>query len=91
MTYSEAQILEDVAGAAGVIAWFGRWPSFHDGEIVSLSLNREVASVLKIHVFNTSSQLARSGHYETGKHASSISILRMISPDLQYPKPTMGS
>lgn len=31
--------------------WFGRWPSFHDAEIVSLELKREGESVLKISKF----------------------------------------
>ncbi len=83
MTYSEEQILEDVAGAADVIAWFGRWPSFHDGEVVSLWLNREAASVLKIHVFNTSSELTKSGHYKTGKHALVVfQLTNILAMDL---------
>ena len=31
-----------IAGAAELVEWFGRWPSFHDAEIVSLELNRLV-------------------------------------------------
>ncbi len=78
MTYSEEQITKEVAGAADVVKWFGRWPSFHDGEVVSLSLNREVASVLKVHAFNTSSELTKSGHYKTGKHALVVFYLTNI-------------
>ena len=78
MTYSEEQIVEDVTGAANVVAWFGRWPSFHDGEVVSLSLNRDTESVLKIHIFNVSRELTESGHYKTGSHALVVFYLANI-------------
>ncbi len=88
MAYSEEQIIEEVTGAADVVAWFGRWPSFHDAEIVSLCLNREAESILKIHVFNTSSELTKSGHYKTGKHAivvfSLTNILAMELSDFNH-------
>jgi Immunity protein 50 len=37
-----------IAGAAELSEWFGRWPCFHDAEIVSLELNRAGESLLKV-------------------------------------------
>ena len=51
---------------------FGRWPSFHDAEIVSLLLSREnEAPVLeaRIHVFEMTSAVDSSGKYILRNHA----------------------
>lgn len=39
------------AGAEKVIEWFGRWPSFHDAEIVSLQLSRSASSLLRVYPY----------------------------------------
>ena len=38
----------ELLGSEKVAAWFGSWPSFHDAEIVSLSLQRSGSSLLRI-------------------------------------------
>lgn len=38
-------------GTAAVVQWFGRWPSFHDAEIVYLKLAREGPSVLRVYPY----------------------------------------
>ena len=35
--------LKAIGGAQELQDWFGYWPSFHDGEIISLRLNRTCA------------------------------------------------
>ena len=47
----------DVPGADAVTAWFGRWPSFHDAEILALHLNRAGSSLLRIHAWNLESHI----------------------------------
>lgn len=42
-------IYEDIPGGPELLAWFGQEPTFHDAEILSLSLNRSGVSELKIH------------------------------------------
>lgn len=39
------------AGAEKIIEWFGRWPSFHDAEIVSFYLARSGPSLLRIYPY----------------------------------------
>ena len=41
----------ELAGAEKVVKWFGSWPSFHDAEIVSLSLQRTGPSLLRIYPY----------------------------------------
>lgn len=36
-------------GADAVVEWFGKWPSFHDGEVISLNLARKGESVLRLY------------------------------------------
>jgi hypothetical protein len=38
----------DIIGADRVLATFGRWPSFHDAEIVRLHLERDGLSTISI-------------------------------------------
>jgi Immunity protein 50 len=51
---------------------FGRWPSFHDAELVSLLLTREhedlVSLEAKIHVFETTPNVGPSGAYVSRNH-----------------------
>jgi len=50
-----------IPGADAVIAWFGHWPSFHDAEILSVVINRGGPSLIRIHTWNVSSRLDRTG------------------------------
>jgi immunity protein 50 of polymorphic toxin system len=59
----------DIQGATAVSAWFGRWPSFHDAEVLHLHLNRVGASRLSIHAWNILPEVEATGHYRTEKHA----------------------
>ena len=41
-----------IPGSDAVTQWFGRWPSFHDAEIVSLFLARSGESVLRVYPYD---------------------------------------
>ena len=69
MNREEDKSLESIDGFALVREWFGYWPSFHDAEIVSLSLDRNLPSRLRVHAFHTMSEINAHGHYRTTKHA----------------------
>jgi hypothetical protein len=45
--------LNTIDGAAELIAWFGRWPSFHDAEVVSIELARSGPSRVSVHAFES--------------------------------------
>ena len=53
---------------------FGYWPSFHDAEVISLSLHRDAVVspgptlVAFIHVFEMTSEVSESGHFICRKH-----------------------
>ena len=58
-----------IEGVNKVLQWFGKWPSFHDAEIIELDLVRYGISLLKIHTWNTTDKVDEEGHYITEKHA----------------------
>ena len=62
------ELLLTLPGAKALIKRFGRWPSFHDAEVVSLSLNRKGASTLTLHIFRMTSQVDERGHYVCDLH-----------------------
>ncbi len=41
----------EVPGSEAVREWFGVWPGFHDGEVISLNLSRRAESVLRIYPY----------------------------------------
>lgn len=44
--------LAELPGADKLYDWFGYWPDFHDAEIVSLSLSRVGASILRVYPYD---------------------------------------
>ena len=58
-----------IEGAQNVVNWFGYWPTFHDAEVVSIMLNRAGSSELKVHAFETTSDVDPAGYFVSRKHA----------------------
>lgn len=75
-------IYEKVPGGPELLTWFGREPSFHDAEIISLYLNRTGTSELKIHGWITTGKTDANGHLVLEKHAVVTFTLESIM-DLQ--------
>lgn len=69
------EVLGLIGGAAELSAWFGCWPSFHDAEIVSLSLNREGVSTLQLRTWRLTEKVVDRGFYVQEKQV--IVNLRM--------------
>lgn len=63
------EILSGIQGWQSVIDWFGLTPNFHDAEIISVNLNSNAASSIRIHAWVTTDSITESGHYLTEKHA----------------------
>jgi len=59
----------DVPGAENVLAWFGYWPTFHDAEVLSISLDRLSGCRASIHVFENTGKVDTSGYFVLAKHA----------------------
>jgi hypothetical protein len=58
-----------IPGADAVIAWFGHWPSFHDAEVLSIHINRDGLSLIRIHTWNVSTRLDRAGQFMREREA----------------------
>ncbi len=48
---NEFPVPETLSGKDAVIEWFGRWPDFHDAEVVSLTLARSGESLLRVYPY----------------------------------------
>jgi hypothetical protein len=75
-------IYEDIPGGQELLAWFGQEPTFHDAEIISLTLNRLGASELKIHGWINTGEISPDRHFVLAKHAIVTFRLEQIM-DLQ--------
>jgi hypothetical protein len=54
-------IYHEVSGGAELLRWFGRVPSFHDAEILSLDLRRKGQSTLRLHGWITTDKVGEGG------------------------------
>jgi hypothetical protein len=62
----------DVPGAEDLVAWFGYWPTFHDAEVLSISLDRVKGCLVSIHAFERTAEVDDRGHYVLAKHATVV-------------------
>jgi hypothetical protein len=62
-------VYADMPGGKNLLAWFGQEPTFHDAEIISLSLNRTGESELKIHGWIATGDVGSDGYSVLDKHA----------------------
>jgi Immunity protein 50 len=80
-------MVPEIHGADSVVAWFGQWPSFHDAEILSVHINRSGLSVIRIHTWNLSTRVDRTGHFVRERQAilvfefAGIKTLRLHGED----------
>jgi hypothetical protein len=70
---------KDLVGTNALTAWFGRWPSFHDAEILSVELNRRGTSRIRIHTWNMTTDVNAAGGYKIDKHCVVLFLLEEIS------------
>jgi Immunity protein 50 len=62
------ELIHDVPGADDLLKWFGKWPSFHDAEVLGIELNRKGASCLRIHTWEMTKEIDAKGYYVNRKH-----------------------
>jgi hypothetical protein len=60
----------DIPGATELVAWFDRWPTFHDAEVLSIMLDRSGGCQVAIHAFEMTLEVDTRGHYVLAKHAT---------------------
>jgi hypothetical protein len=64
-------VLAEITNSGVVAAVFGEWPSFHDGEIISVLLERGAHSPfleVKVHLFQRTTDIDRDGHFVNKNH-----------------------
>jgi hypothetical protein len=73
-----------VIGAESVIREFGRWPSFHDAQVISIVLQRAPVSMeLKVNVFAYGPPTPESRPYFERLHDSVLTMLLTDIEDLE--------
>jgi hypothetical protein len=64
--------MNDIAGAAMLLEHFGYWPSFHDAEVLHVSLDRHKDApptlTLRVHAFDSTGELDARGYGVLQKH-----------------------
>ena len=65
----DAISIEALPGGRALISWFGQILSFHDAEIVNLSLDRSASSILTIYCFRMTDEVDTRGYFIPDKHA----------------------
>jgi hypothetical protein len=67
-----------IPGLVELIDWFGFFPSFHDAEVISISLDRSGGCRVAVHTFETTKETDRSGRYVLRKHIIVTFVLERI-------------
>ncbi len=63
------ELLANVPGGPELVAWFGYAPSFHDAEVLGLTLDRDgPCCSLRVHGFEMTREVDDSGHFICAKH-----------------------
>jgi hypothetical protein len=62
-------IYDAVPGGAELVRWFGKVPTFHDAEVLSLHLRRDGQSVLRLHGWVSAGAVGENGYYVLDQHA----------------------
>jgi hypothetical protein len=73
------EVTDEVPGASELIAWFGCWPSFHDAEVLDVTLHRLGKSTIRIHTFEMTSQVDSHGYFVLDKHVIVSFVLERIT------------
>jgi hypothetical protein len=66
------EMINEVPGASTVISWFGSWPSFHDAEVLSVRIERDQPSSVRVRTWTTSSRTDESGHFAREREATVV-------------------
>jgi hypothetical protein len=54
--------IHDLPGSPALIEWFARRPSFHDAEILNISLNRTGTSCIRLHTWDLTAEVDAKGY-----------------------------
>lgn len=76
---NQSWVLANISGAQQLADWFGRFPTFHDAEILELHLSRSGISWLKIHTWKMSAVINSSNEYINEKDVVVTIKLRDVS------------
>lgn len=56
-------MIPKIPGAESVVRWFGSWPSFHDAEVLSVLIDRDGPSRLRLRTWITGDETDGKGYF----------------------------
>lgn len=65
---NEEEIIAALPGALEFVQWFGSWASFHDAEVLGVSLDRSNGATVRPHVFQMTPEVRADGYFQATKH-----------------------
>ncbi|WP_454817835.1 hypothetical protein [Labrys neptuniae] len=71
--------LHELPGGEALLAWFGRVPRFHDGELLEIAFFGKGEGLIRIHAWNLTDKADESGHLITDRHAVVTFALEGVS------------
>lgn len=74
-----AAILQELPGGEALLAWFGRVPSFHDGELLEIAFFGKGEGLMRIHAWILTDKVDELGHLVTDRHAVVTFALEGVS------------
>jgi hypothetical protein len=76
------EFLADIPGASELLECFGFWPTFHDGEVLSVHLDRAGPSRLRVHTWAIETTSVNSQRTYLWKHIWKHIIVTFILEDI---------
>ena len=74
-----SDLVESIPGSDSVIRWFGRWPSFHDAEVLAIELRRDKPSRIVLVAWNTADSPDQHGYFQRQRDAEVTITLERIA------------
>jgi hypothetical protein len=71
----EPNVLSQIPGGRALVDWFGGVPTFHDGEVLSVHLERDQPSKLVVYGFRMNSETDAQGFYVVDRKVTATFVI----------------
>jgi hypothetical protein len=75
----EDSVLDQIPGAKALVDWFGRFPSFHDANVIEFQIREDGTGLLKMKAWKMADSVDACGYFVLEKHFTGKFIFHGIS------------
>lgn len=68
MAARDEEVFREINGADALVEWFGYWPSFHDGKVLSIDHQNSRSMRMRIHTWELTREVDEKGFFKTRKN-----------------------